>query len=608
MKPSHFDTTSIDLVNRQLRKATMVVLVVFIALLLRLWFLQVVNGFTYRTKSESNRIRLQDIQPFRGMIFDRDGVVLAGNRPCYDLYVIPEEIQNRGALLDDLNRLVGLDSYHPKEKLALASNRRPFKPICLKRDIPRDELVMIETHRFNLPGVMINVKPQRHYIYQNFASHLLGYLGQINEKQLGRKPYSGNKPGDLVGKSGVESQWQAALNGMRGGKQVEVDAAGRIIRVIARRPPISGANVTLTIHWDLQGLAEKALKGKKGAIVALNPMNGEILALASSPSYDPNLFIGGIDQPTWDAIVTSGDFPLQNRALGGQYPPGSVFKIVVALAGLQEGLIDEDEEIFCNGLYFLGRQKYRCWKKHGHGKVALHQALVESCDVYFYKLGKRIGVDKIAHYAKMLGLGRPTGLDLGQEKGGLVPTSQWKLQKIGIPWQTGETISMSIGQSFVLVTPIQVANLISAVFNGGIIYKPQVTQWVGNNGNKNLFAFKPQIAGKLAIDPAHLDFVKNALTGVVHERRGTGGRARVKDVFVAGKTGTAQVVALSEEEKTGNEEEIPMQFRDHAWFTAIAPADDPKIALAIIVEHGGHGGSAAAPIAKTLIQAYLKGS
>ena len=588
--------------------ATMVVLLVFIILFLRLWLLQIFNGFTYRTQSESNRIRLHDIQPFRGMIFDRHGEMLAGNRPSYDLYVIPEEIQDQEKLLLDLNRYIGLDPAISQGKLLQVSNNHPFKPVCVKRAISRNDLVMIETHRFNLPGVMINVKPQRHYIYENFASHLLGYLGQINEEQLRRQRYKDNKPGDLVGKSGVESKWQSALNGMRGGKQVEVDAAGRIIRVIARKSPIPGANVYLTIDRELQMLAEKKLTNKRGAIVAIDPNNGEILALASSPSYDPNLFIGGIDRVTWDAIATSKDFPLQNRALSGQYPPGSVFKIVVSLAGLEEGLIDPEEEIICNGIYYLGREKYRCWQKNGHGKVNFHRALVESCDVYFYKMGKRIGLDKIAHYAKMFGLGKRTGLDVGQEEAGLVPTGEWKLKSKGIPWQTGETISLSIGQSFLLVTPLQVANIISAVFNGGIIYKPQITKRVGKNENKNVFTFSPQIIGRLNLKPENLELVKNALIGVVNERHGTGGRAKIKNTIVAGKTGTAQVIALEDEDISENEEEIPMQYRDHAWFTAVAPAESPKIALAVLVEHGGHGGSAAAPIAKALIKAYLKGS
>jgi penicillin-binding protein 2 len=409
----------------------------------------------------------------------------------------------------------------------------------------------------------------------------------------------------LIGKSGVEWKWQPDLNGVRGGEQVEVDASGRKIRVIAHKSPAPGDNACLTIDKDLQAVAEKALVGKSGAIVAMNPNNGEILALASSPSFDPNLFVGGIDRASWERIVLSGDFPLQNRALSGQYAPGSVFKIVIALAGLEEGIIDPEEEIVCKGIYFLGRRGYRCWKKYGHGKVSFHRALVESCDVYFYEMGRMLGIDKISEYAMRLGLGKTTGFDVVHEKAGLIPTRDWKLKRWGVPWQEGETLSTAIGQSFVLVTPIQMATFISAVFNGGINYRPQVTKWVGKSETNKTYEFVPVVTGKLGIRREHLELVKRALIGVVNEPHGTGGRARVKDETVAGKTGTAQVVALKKEEEFENEEDIPKQFRDHAWFVAVAPAENPRIVLSVVVEHGGHGGSVAAPIAGQIIKAYL---
>ena len=340
--------------------------------------------------------------------------------------------------------------------------------------------------------------------------------------------------------------------------------------------------------------------------MAINPLNGEVLALASSPSFNPNVFIRGLDKKTWQDMVLSKEFPLQNRAISGQYPPGSVFKIVMALAALEEGVISPEEEIFCNGTYSLGKGTYRCWKKWGHGKVNLHRALVESCDVYFYVVGKRLGVDRIAQYAKRLGLGKETGLDLGEESSGLIPTTEWKLKKWGVPWQPGETISTSIGQSFVLTTPLQMANLISSVFNGGHIYRPQTTKWVKKSGGETLFEFKAISAGEAGIKPEHLELVKKALIGVVNQPHGTGSKARLKDIIVAGKTGTAQVIALKKEGGSKREEAVPFKFRDHAWFVAIAPASNPEIAVAVLVEHGGHGGSAAAPIARDIIQAYLQ--
>ena len=606
MRTSDFDPISIEVFARQLSKLTLFILLVFAILILRFWFLQIVNGSMYRAKSENNRIHLKDIPPFRGIILDRNGETLVDNRPSYDLYVVPEEVQNREQLLNRLNGLAELDPGAAEQKFDDISSRYPFRPICIKRDLSRNELALVETNRFNLPGVMIKVTPLRHYINGNFAAHLVGYLGEISEDQLKSGKYADSKPGDLIGKSGMEWKWQPHLNGVRGGEQVEVDATGRKIRVMARKPPVPGANVCLTIDKGLQKVAEKALVGKNGSIVAIDPRNGEILALASSPSFDPNLFVGGIDKASWERIAFSSEFPLQNRALSGQYPPGSVFKIIVALAGLQEGIIDPKEEFVCHGVYYLGRRGYRCWKKWGHGKVNLHKALVESCDVYFYEMGKRLGVDKIAEYARRFGFGTVTGFDAVHEKAGLIPTRDWKLKRFGVPWQGGETLSTAIGQSFVLVTPIQMATFISAVFNGGIIYRPHATKWVGEKKAEKVFKFKPATAGRAEINTEHLERVKKALIGVVNEPHGTGGKAKLKDITVAGKTGTAQVVTLEKEKVFENEEEIPFQYRDHAWFVAVAPAERPRIAVATVIEHGGHGGSAAAPVAGQLISAYLE--
>ncbi len=605
MRTSDFDPVSFDVFNKQLRRATLFVLVMFSILLLRLWFLQIVNGPLYRSKSEHNRIRLQDISPSRGIIFDRNGHVLVDNRPSYDLFIIPEEVQDRGELLESLTRLIGLDPGPTAELLGVASRSFPFRPVCVKRDISRNELAIIETHRFNLPGVLIKVKQQRRYISGNLASHILGYLGEITEGQLRGGKYPDNKSGDMIGKSGVEWKWQGVLNGKRGGEQVEVDAAGRKIQLISRKPPVSGTDIYLTIDKDLQSLAEKALAGKRGAIVGMDPKNGEILALASSPPYDPNLFVSGIDKANWEKIVSSEDFVLQNRALTGQYPPGSVFKIIVALAGLQEGVIDPAEELYCNGTYSLGQSKYRCWKKYGHGKVALHKALVESCDIYFYKMGIRLGIDRIAAYAKRFGLGEKTGIDVGREKGGLIPTREWKLKRWGVPWQAGETVSASIGQSFVLVTPVQMATMISAVFNGGVIHRPHLTKRIGRAPADNSHESTRKGEGVLGIRQEYLKFVGKALLDAVNGRHGTGSKARVKGLTVAGKTGTAQVVGLEKEKGTHDQDEVPLKFRDHAWFVAVSPVEDPKIAIAVLVEHGGHGGSAAAPIAAEIIGAYL---
>ncbi len=605
MRTTGFDSNTLEVFNRRPNMVTALVVLVFAVLFLRLWFIQIVNGPNYRVQSENNRIHLRDILPFRGMILDRSGELLVDNRPSYDLYVLPEEIQGRKGILRRLAGLIDLDPVKAEKKVQQLTRGYSFKPILIKPNMPRDELVLVETNLFNLPGIMIQVRPQRYYIYETFGSHVIGYLGEISEAEINSGHYPANKSGDFIGKFGVEGRYHKFLNGARGGEQVEVDAAGRRLQVLSRQAPISGYNVSLTIDKDLQLLAEEQLRGKKGAIVALNPKNGEILAMASSPAFNPNLFVGGIEKAEWNKILYSKDHPLQNRAVSGQYPPGSVFKIVVALAGLEEGILDPQEETVCYGRIRVGRRLYNCWRKYGHGRVALHRGLVESCDVYFYRLGRRLGVDKIAHYAKMLGLGNRAGFDLGFERTGLIPTTQWKLDRWGVPWQAGETLSTAIGQSFVLVTPLQMVRMMSALFNGGRMYTPQIIQWIGKD-EELIYKSTPKITAELKFKPENLALIKEGLVGVVQERHGTGGRARVKGVTVAGKTGTAQVVTLETEKDLDTEGEIPEKFRDHAWFVAVAPAEDPQVALAIVVEHGGHGGSAAAPIAREMIVAYLE--
>jgi penicillin-binding protein 2 len=601
-KGSGFDPASAEIFSSRLKGATILTIVVFGVLVMRLWYLQIVSGPVYRTQSENNRIHLQDIPPFRGMIFDRHGELLVDNRPSFDLYLVPENVHDRQRLLRSLERLIGLPVEATQRKLTRDALKYPFRPVLIKRNLSRDELAVIETNLFNLPGLSIQVKPQRHYLYGDFASHLIGYLGEISEGQLNTGNFPENKQGDLVGKYGVEGKWQKLLNGLRGGEQVEVDAAGRKLRTLSRKPPVPGSNVCLTIDKDLQMVAEQALKEKKGAIVAMNPNNGEILALASGPTFDPNIFITGMERSEWVRLASGKDHPLQNRAITGQYPPGSTFKIVVALGGLEEGIINPAEETFCGGSYTVGSYTHRCWKKGGHGSVNLHRALVESCDVYFYKLGRRLGVDRIAHYAHMFGLGLKTEFDLGSEKEGLIPTSKWKLKRFGEPWQPGETVSVAIGQSFVLATPLQMARLIAAVFNGGFLYQPKAIRWVGKD-DRRFYEFTPTVMGRLKVKPEHLEMVKRALIGVVHDPRGTGSRSRVEGVIGAGKTGTSQVVTLGKEKMLSA---AGHESQDHAWFVALAPAESPALALGIVVEHGGGGGANAAPLAKEIFTAYFK--
>jgi penicillin-binding protein 2 len=602
MNGAGFNSLSKEIYASRLRIVTFIILATFATLVLRLWYVQIVNGPAYRAQSENNRIRLNDVPPFRGMMFDRNGELIVDNRPSFDLFVVPEEVHDPERLSSSFEELIGLAANTVEEKLDDEGRKAPFRPLLVKKNLSREELAIIETNLFNLPGTMIQVKPQRHYIYSEFASHVIGYLGEINENQLNSGKYPDSKPGDLIGKYGVERKWQNDLNGLRGEEQVEVDAVGRRLKVISRQPPAAGYNIGLTIDKNLQFVAEEQLKNKKGAIVAMHPGTGEILAMASSPSFDPNMFLQGIDKSQWSNLMSSKDHPLQNRAIAGQYPPGSTFKIVMALAGLEEGVIDPEEEIFCNGSFTVGNHTYHCWRKQGHGQVNLHRALVESCDVYFYNVGKRLGVDRIAQYAKMCGLGSATDFELGFEKDGLIPTSEWKLQRFGIPWQPGETISTAIGQGYVLVTPLQMARLISALFNGGYLYQPSVIKWVGKE-NKKFYRFVPKVLGHLHAKEQNMALIRDALIGVVNEPHGTGSSARLKNFTVAGKTGTAQVLELGKEKAVSKE--AAAEFEDHAWFLGIAPVENPTLAVAILVENGGHGGSAAAPIAKRMFETYL---
>ena len=609
MRNSGFDPALAEAIGKRLKIITGFVVVIISILLLRLWFLQIIDGPVYRTQSENNRIHLQSEPPFRGLIMDRNGELLVDNRPSYDLYIIPEDVQDQEQLNKNLKRLISLDLDELIKKHKKAFSGSSFNPVLVKKNMTREELAVIEVNRFNLPGVLEpQVRYQRNYIYGKFASHIIGHLGEISEKQLKSGKYPNNDSGDFIGITGIEGKWQNQLNGKSGGMQVEVDAAGRKLRTLAsRKPAVPGYNILLTIDKDLQLHAENLLKGKDGTIVALDPNTGEVLAMASSPAFDPNKFVWGINASDWNKIRNNPAHPLQNRAIGSQYPPGSIFKIVVALAGLQEGVIDPEEKIFCNGRYRLGDHTYKCWrlKYGGHGNVNLEEALVGSCDVYFYKMGKRLGIDTIARYARMFGLGKKTGIDLSGEEDGIIPDSEWKLKKYGIPWQQGETVLCAIGQSYVSVTPIQMARLISTVFNGGKIYRPGVVKSVVND-TSSVYEFTPHLQGKLDISSENLEIVKQALIDVVNDPQGTGKNGKIKGITVAGKTGTAEVASQENINALNTDGDVPEKLQDHAWFVAIAPAEDPKIAVSVLIEHGGGGSTASAPIARELIKQYLK--
>lgn len=580
------------------------IIAAFLVLLARLFYLQIIKGNEYRRLSESNCIRIQYIKPQRGLIFDRNGTLLVDNRPSFDVNIILKDAKPLHSTLDALSRYIHV----PVQELLDRINQRSapaFKSILLMEDVGRDVTSAIKAHQYELPGVGIDVVPRRQYIYKKSAAHLLGYLGEINADELRSGNYPEARSGDYVGRFGIEKIYEPYLRGRGGGRQVEVDAAGKVVRVLKTVDARQGHEIQLTIDSPLQRKTEELLEGKVGAIVAMDPETGYVLAMASSPSFDQNEFVNGISRDKWRVLIDNPDKPLQNKAIQALYPPASTYKIITALAGLEEGVVNDQTTVFCPGAYRFGDRTFRCWKRQGHGKMNVEDALTQSCDVFFYQVGRLVGVDKLADCATAFGLGSKTGIELGHEERGLIPTSQWKKRRTGVAWQAGETLSVAIGQGYNLVTPIQMAVLTSALANDGIRVKPLIVKQIRTVDGTVLIENQPQAIGRLPFSKKNLDRVRKALWKVVQGERGTGKIARIKDIDISGKTGTAQVISRKRNED--NPEEMLSKHLPHAWFVAYAPSGNPQIAVAVIVEHGEHGSSGAGPIARDLIQSYLAG-
>jgi len=592
--------------RRRLDVLVWLVLLAFSVLIARLWYLQVIGGEGLRQRSENNRIRVQEIKPLRGLILDARGRILVDNQPSFDISIIPEATKDIKAVLKKLVELSGQSDAVHYQNIAFTETNRPFVPITLERNIERKKLAVVETNSLNLPGVIIDIVPVRKYVYGAMMAHILGYVGEISNAELEKDSYSEYKSGDIVGKYGIERCLDEYLRGESGGEQVEVNVDGRRLKVLGRVASVPGYNIALTIDAGLQKVSRDAFAGQEGIAIVMDPRDGSILAMVSKPSFDPNLFNRGISEDDWNKLSSDPMSPLQNKAISGQYPPGSTYKLIVAAAALQEGLITTDKKFSCDGTYRMGNRVFRCWKKKGHGAVDLHRAIVESCDVYFYNLGELLGVDKLAEYARKFGLGSKTGVILPGEKGGLVPTKEWKLRRVKEPWQKGETTSLSIGQGFVLVTPLQLLNAYCAVANGGSLYKPRIVKEIVTAKGEVIKEFPPEKKAALGLSKENIDTLRYALWGVVNEDRGTGRVLRRKERDVSGKTGTAQVIKMPEDGEDVDKEEIPYKFRDHALFVCFAPYDNPEIAVAVIVEHGGHGGSVAAPVARKIIDWYFQ--
>ena len=583
-----------------------IVIIVFIALLVaRLWFLQIKNGEEYVKLSENNRIRIQQTQAPRGNILDRFGRVIITNRPYFNLLWTKEDAPDPDEVSKRLAQILNEDISHLLTCIREAAGQPRYMPILIKEDIDWKTLVYIENHHLELPGVRVEAVPSRDYLYGNMASHLIGYLGQISKTELEALKYNKYQGGDPIGKMGIEKIFENELRGEKGFRYLEVDVLGFEQQILQHQDPMPGNDLQLTLDIDLQNTAEKAMEGIAGAAVAMDVNTGKLLAIASAPSLKLDEFIGGISTKVWQELLNDPLHTLVDKSVQGQYPPGSTYKIITALAGLSEKVINPQTVFYCNGGLHMYNRRYGCWKKSGHGAISLQRALSESCDVYFYQVGQKVGVDRLAAYAESLGLGQKTGIELEHEKPGLVPTSAWKKMKKNEKWQDGETLSVAIGQGFNLATPLQICRMTAAMVNGGKLYKPQIIEAIKDPDGSTLKKIEPELLGKVNGSAQDREFIIRGLIDAVNTRHGTATSAKMENITVGGKTGTAQVVRMAKF-KSIPESQLPRKYKDHAWFTCFAPAEKPEIAVTVLVEHSGHGGSVAAPIAKQMLEMYFK--
>ena len=572
-------------------------LMLLVLLGLRLWQLQIRDGAYYQDLARDNRTRSIMLEPARGLLYDRNGELLANNIPSFQLYLSLEDVQDRDDLLSKLPEYVDVNVQAISEKLSTKQRRGRIK---LKSGLTLKEAALIESHRVDLTGVALQPEYQRNYPLGNYAAHVIGYVGEISESQLKDQEFLDVQAGRIIGQYGLERTFDKHLLGETGRKVIEVDAFGYPKRSLSIQPPLAGDDLYLTLDIRLQRLAEDLLGEEAGAIVALDPWNGDVLALASQPGFNPNDLSGGITPQAWQQLLQDSRHPLTNRAIQGQYPPGSTFKIVMAAALLETQTMKATDSITCHGTFPFGKRVFRDWKRRGHGSVDLTKAIAESCDVYFYKVGNQLGIDPISRYSRQFGLGSKTGIALSSERSGLVPSREWKQKNRGEPWYPGETTSIAIGQGFLSVTPIQMAKVVSIVATDGQVVQPRLLKAVRLRRTGNLKEESPTSTQQASISLETFLQIKKGLAAVV--TKGTAKQAQSDIVSIAGKTGTAQVVALKDDD---DKTEVRKKHRDHAWFVAFAPIEEPKIAVAVIVEHMGHGGSAAAPLAKTLIEAYM---
>ena len=600
-------TFAADTVRGRIRIAAALALSLALVLVWRFYVLQVFQYERYQTLSLDNHIRIQALPPVRGLVLDRNGVVLAQNTAVHILQVVPEKVDDLDFMLQQVDALVGLRPAEVSAFRARLKKQPAFEKVLLKAKLDDAQTATFAVNEYRFPGVTLEAVLHRDYPEASLTAHVLGYVGRISQRDqavLDTSAYQGVRS---TGKIGIEKQYEGALLGRSGFEQVEIDAHGRTLRTISRSSAAPGHTLSLTLDVDLQRVAREALGNRKGAVVAIAPSTGEVLTMVSSPSFDPNLFVDGIDQGTYDALRGLDDRPLLNRALYGRYAPGSTIKPVIAEAIIDAG-INPQERIYCPGWYTLpdSTRRYRCWKKTGHGPVNLHSAIEESCDVYFYEMGRRLGIDVMAKKLSRFGLGQITGVDLPQEPTGLVPTPQWKRANRNESWYPGEDLITVIGQGFLMVTPMQLARMTATLANRGIPVQPRIllSEEDSLSGEEIPRTQPVEQAGRVVDTP--LDQIVRAMTAVMHSPRGTGRASGRRSPYqIAGKTGTAQVIAIGQDEEY-DESAIPEKFHDHALFIAFAPVDKPQIAIAVVVENGGSGAKAAAPVARKVMDRFFQ--
>ncbi len=591
-------------ITRRAQILLYVALGAFVLLLGRLYWLQVVESDRYRNLSENNRLRLRTVRAPRGVILDRKGRTIAEAQGSFDLVCSPVDVTDLEGEIRLLAEIVELDVYEEDvlDKIRTAKRTNPFSSITVARDLRFEQVSVVEYNRENLPGFSVMVEAKRSYPYGAAFAHVLGYVGEASPEEMEKPGNESLAMGDLIGKYGLERLVDNVLRGVNGGRKVEVDAAGRDQRLVEEVPSRTGGMVHTTLDADLQVTAQEAMGDKAGTVIAIAPQTGEVLAFYSAPAFDPNVFARGIRRADWQALNTHPRKPMQNKGLQGTYAPGSTIKPFLAMAALEEKMQEKGKQVVCPGSYRLGNRVFRCWREKGHGAVDMYRAIVQSCDVYFYTLGLKLGPDRVAKLEKDAGLGTITGIDLPGERKGLVPDIEWKKTVSKERWNDYESLLLGIGQGSVHLTPLEMTVGYAALATGGEVMRPRVvSKVIGMDGAVR--DHPAERLRKLPWNPENVEFIRKALAGVVNDF-GTGGAAKLPGIVVGGKTGTAQVATVKG--KMIKSEHLPYEIRDHAWFIAFAPVDDPQICVTAMVEHGGHGGSAAAPIVKQVMQEFFR--